>query len=154
MNKKVLLSVIAGLSISCTAFAYKTHTIGTGDTLWDLAAKNYGDPTLYTVLLEVNNISNPRTILNGTVIIIPDKSEMQEIAAEKDPSKRSSLIQNATGGKSGGSSNTSDNSNKTGSNSGKKSADNSVTEEDTSFLNMLNKKIEKDSVQSVDLTEE
>ena len=36
----------------------------------------------------MNNIDNPRTILNGTVIVIPDKDDMKAIANENDPDKK------------------------------------------------------------------
>ncbi|MDD3000211.1 MAG: LysM peptidoglycan-binding domain-containing protein [Candidatus Riflebacteria bacterium] len=98
MKKSVFL-LVAVIVLFAASLDAKTHTIKTGDTLWDLAATNYGDPTLYTVLLEVNGITNPRTILNGTVIVIPDKSTMKEIANETDKTKRKNLIKNASGNK-------------------------------------------------------
>lgn len=98
MKKIVSLLIVSGVILfSTTAFAAKTHTFREGDTLWELAAKHYGDPTLYPVLLEVNGIDNPRTIQNGKVIIIPDKDDMRRIANENDPEKKKELIASATG---------------------------------------------------------
>ncbi|MFZ5950499.1 MAG: LysM peptidoglycan-binding domain-containing protein [Candidatus Rifleibacteriota bacterium] len=97
MNKKLLV-ILVFLGFSSVLSAVTTHTFRSGDTLWDLAAKHYGDPTLYPVLLEVNGIDNPRTIQNGKVIIIPDKSSMQQIAKEKDPARKRELISQATSG--------------------------------------------------------
>lgn len=98
--KKAVLFVIVLLLVAVSADAATTHVFRAGDTLWELAAKHYGDPTLYPILLQVNNISNPRTIPNGVVIIIPDKSDMKAIANESDELKRQEMITRANGGKS------------------------------------------------------
>ncbi len=99
-SSAILTIALVGLMASAVAAA-TTHTIREGDTLWELAAKHYGDPTLYPILLEVNNIDNPRTILNGTVIVIPDKDDMKAIANENDPDKKKALIARAGGGGGG-----------------------------------------------------
>jgi LysM repeat protein len=92
------------VAITHPAAAVKTHTFGKGDTLWELAAKYYGDPTLYPVFMEVNNIDNPRTIPNGKVIIIPDKNDLENIANESDPSRKKEMIDKInSGGNSTGS---------------------------------------------------
>ena len=96
-SSAILTIALVGLMASAVAAA-TTHTIREGDTLWELAARHYGDPTLYPILLEVNNIDNPRTILNGTVIVIPDKDDMKAIANENDPDKKKALIARAGGG--------------------------------------------------------
>ncbi len=96
-SSTILTIALVGLMASAVAAA-TTHTIREGDTLWELAARHYGDPTLYPILLEVNNIDNPRTILNGTVIVIPDKDDMKAIANENDPDKKKALITRAGGG--------------------------------------------------------
>lgn len=101
MKKLVLPALFVMCTMLMPAMAATTHTIRTGDTLWDLAAKHYGDPTLYPILLEVNNIDNPRTILNGTVIVIPDKEDMKAIANESDPDKKRALVARAVGGNGG-----------------------------------------------------
>lgn len=102
MKKRLALLLLTGVFIGAGAsYAATTHTIQDGDTLWELAAKHYGDPTLYPLLLEVNNIDNPRTITNGTVIVIPDKDAMKEIANESDPDKKKALITKANGGSAG-----------------------------------------------------
>ncbi len=101
MKKIVMISLLFVLClVTHSASAGTTHKFGEGDTLWDLAAKYYGDPTLYPILLEVNGIDNPRTILNGTIIIIPNKEDMKEIANEKDADRRKALVAK-TGGKTG-----------------------------------------------------
>jgi putative chitinase len=80
-----------------------TYTMQKGDTLWELAAKNYGDPTLYPVFLEVNDITNVRSIPVGKEIIIPSLTEMQKISKELDPDKRKELIKNIKGDSGGNS---------------------------------------------------
>lgn len=98
MKKSVSFLIVIGLFLFAgSGFAATTHTIKSGDTLWELAAKHYGDPTLYPILLEVNGIDNPRTIANGKVVIIPDKADMKKIANESDPDKKKSMIARVTG---------------------------------------------------------
>ncbi|GAB4282117.1 MAG: hypothetical protein Kow0029_27530 [Candidatus Rifleibacteriota bacterium] len=146
MNKKLFVFAMVCVAIisAGSAFAVTTHIMEPGDTLWELAAKHYGDPTLYPVLLEVNGIDNPRTIPNGRVIIIPDKSAMQKIAKESDPAKKRALINQAkgsTGKTSIVSPVDSGNSGVTGNtNSGADSASRggeAVDPDDTSFTNIL-----------------
>ena len=93
MKIKILLVVVLLFGIVGAAVATETHVMQKGDTLWDLAAKYYGDPSLYPLLLQVNRIDNPRTIANGRTIIIPDKSEMSKIALEKDITRKESMIE-------------------------------------------------------------
>ena len=108
--RKVTLALFLVMAFSGLVSAATTHTVKRGDTLWDMAGKYYGDPTLYTIIAEVNGVTNPRTILDGTVLIIPNKSDMEAIAAEKDSKKREQLVQQA-GGKSSGSNNNNNNNN-------------------------------------------
>ena len=42
-----------------------------GDTLWDLASKNLGNPLRYRELQDLNRISDPRRIAAGTILAIP-----------------------------------------------------------------------------------
>ena len=93
-QRSVLFFLILGIVIVASPMveAAKTYTMKKGDTLWDLAAKNYGDPTLYPVFLEVNNIDNPRTIPTGKQIIIPGFDEIKKVANEIDPRRRKELI--------------------------------------------------------------
>jgi len=102
MKKIVLLSLLFVICLmNHSLSAATTHKFGEGDTLWDLAAKYYGDPTLYPILLEVNGIDNPRTILNGTIIIIPNKDDMKAIANETDNDRKKALLVKV-GAKTGG----------------------------------------------------
>lgn len=100
--------VVAGLLMAVApGFAAQTYTMKSGDTLWELAQRFYGDPTLYPVFLEVNRISNPRTIPTGKVLTIPNLNDMKKIANETDPAKRKALINSAQGGSSSTSGSTS-----------------------------------------------
>ncbi|MBL9135545.1 MAG: LysM peptidoglycan-binding domain-containing protein [Verrucomicrobiales bacterium] len=49
----------------------KTHQLKRGETLWHLANEAYGDPALWRVIAEANEIDKPRAILPGTTLVIP-----------------------------------------------------------------------------------
>ncbi len=139
MKKITLFLLIAMfLVVSQQAQAVTTHTFTTGDTLWELAARHYGDPTLYPVFMAVNNIDNPRTIPNGKVIIIPDKKDLENIANESDPDRRQELINQVAGGQS--SSSQSDSADDANNSAGPDSVSRGgvkVNPNDTSFSNIL-----------------
>ncbi|MBP7633577.1 LysM peptidoglycan-binding domain-containing protein [Candidatus Ozemobacteraceae bacterium] len=88
----LMLVLFASLAATSPALGDTTYTMKEGDTLWELSAKYYNDPTLYPVFLEVNNIDNPRMIPVGREIIIPSFDDMKKVAQEVDPAKRKSLI--------------------------------------------------------------
>lgn len=94
-----VLFLLPLLLLSAAADA-RTYVMKPGDTLWDLANTYYGDPTVYPVFLELNNIDNPRTIPVGKEIIVPGYDEIRKIAAEMDPNKRKDLLEKARGGDS------------------------------------------------------
>ncbi len=50
----------------------RTHTVRSGDTLWDLAVEYYGDGRKYTKIAQANNIPNPNLINIGMELTIPD----------------------------------------------------------------------------------
>lgn len=56
-----------------TAPTVSEHTVKSGDTLWALAAKYYGDGSQYTKIYEANKdkISDPNLIYPGQVFTIP-----------------------------------------------------------------------------------
>ncbi len=148
--KKITLAFLFLVSFTSLVSAASTHTVKSGDTLWAMAQKYYGDPTLYTIIAEVNGVTNPRTIHNGTVLVIPNKSDMQAIQNENDSAKRKQLIEQA-GGKTSESSN--DNTNK---NQNPTSNNNNVTTkyeapkpEDTSFESVINKDINPKTIKTV-----
>ena len=49
----------------------KYHTVHQGDSLWSLAAQEYGDAGQWRVIAEANGLSNPRALRNGEMLVIP-----------------------------------------------------------------------------------
>lgn len=49
----------------------KTHQVTQGDTLWDIAGAEYGDPQQWRRIADANGIENPRTLQAGQVLTIP-----------------------------------------------------------------------------------
>jgi len=49
----------------------KHRVIKQGDNLWLIADREYGDPGLWRIIAEANNINNPRILITGKEIIIP-----------------------------------------------------------------------------------
>lgn len=49
----------------------KTHTVSLGETLQGIAARQYGDPSLWRLIAEANDIDDPRTLAPGLVLSIP-----------------------------------------------------------------------------------
>ncbi len=55
----------------CSADVEKHYNVRLGDTLQAIAAKQYGDPTLWRVIAEANDIDDPRILPPGSVLTIP-----------------------------------------------------------------------------------
>ena len=49
----------------------KTRTVKEGDSLWFIAAKEYGDPALWKHIADANKIENPRVLKPGMDLCIP-----------------------------------------------------------------------------------
>jgi nucleoid-associated protein YgaU len=49
----------------------KNYTVQTGDTLFGIAEREYGDGELYPVIAEMNNLANPDLILVGQELLVP-----------------------------------------------------------------------------------
>ena len=49
----------------------KYHTVRQGDSLWSLAAEEYGDPGQWRVIAEANGLSNPRRLRSGEILVVP-----------------------------------------------------------------------------------
>lgn len=51
----------------------KSWVVKEGQHLWDIAAKEYGDPADWRLIADANNIRNPRHLTPGDALIIPNK---------------------------------------------------------------------------------
>lgn len=49
----------------------KTHTVRYGDTISNIAYKEYNDPAMWRPIAEANNIDNPRSLEVGQKLVIP-----------------------------------------------------------------------------------
>jgi nucleoid-associated protein YgaU len=49
----------------------KKYTIVVGDTLWDIAVREYKDGTRWTEIAKANALVNPDKIYAGTIILLP-----------------------------------------------------------------------------------
>ncbi len=49
----------------------KYHTVRQGDSLWSLAAEEYGDPGQWRAIAAANGIANPRRLRNGEMLVVP-----------------------------------------------------------------------------------
>lgn len=65
-----------GRTAAVSVKASTGYTVKSGDTLWGICRKYYGDGTLYTKLAAYNSIKNANLIRVGQKITIPDKSRL------------------------------------------------------------------------------
>ena len=49
----------------------KYHTVRQGESLWSLAAAEYGDAGKWRVIAEANGIANPRRLISGETLVVP-----------------------------------------------------------------------------------
>jgi nucleoid-associated protein YgaU len=49
----------------------QTYTVVSGDTLWAIAERVYGDGSKYQVIADASGVSNPDLIHPGQVLTIP-----------------------------------------------------------------------------------
>ncbi len=49
----------------------KYHTVRQGDSLWSLAAEEYGDAGQWRTIAAANGLSNPRRLRNGETLVVP-----------------------------------------------------------------------------------
>ncbi|OBF30453.1 LysM peptidoglycan-binding domain-containing protein [Mycobacterium sp. ACS4331] len=66
----------------------QTYVVKSGDTLWDIAQRFYGDPNRYRLIAAANHLSNPHAITPGQKLTIPGieppPAGSRLIAAEDD----------------------------------------------------------------------
>jgi hypothetical protein len=60
--------------------ARRTRTTVSGDTLQSIAYREYGKPTMWRALAEVNGIEDPTRIPVGTTLLIPPVAEAAEVS--------------------------------------------------------------------------
>ncbi len=58
--------------------AQRTVTVQGGETLSGIAARELGNASLYPLIVEANNISNPNLIRTGQVLVIPTQEQQQQ----------------------------------------------------------------------------
>jgi nucleoid-associated protein YgaU len=63
---------IMGLKLM-SADLTKTWVVKKGDSLWSIAAKEYGDPGDWRLIAQANRIANPRRLEPGQELVIPVK---------------------------------------------------------------------------------
>lgn len=70
---KVTVPVIYGPRIVSGYIGYREHTVVSGDTLWAIAADQYGDGSLFPRIVRANpaTITDPDVIVPGQVLRIP-----------------------------------------------------------------------------------
>ncbi len=58
----------------------RTHTVVQGDTLASIAFKEYQDPNKWRALAEANKIDDPMRLKEGTVLIVPERREAENLS--------------------------------------------------------------------------
>jgi len=58
--------------LSTSTQVEKTYTVVTGDYLWKIALKEYGDGYAWTKIANANNLKNPDLIYPGTILKLPN----------------------------------------------------------------------------------
>jgi nucleoid-associated protein YgaU len=62
--------------------SHRTHQMIAGDSLPSVAQAEYGDPGLWRVLAEANDIDDPMRVAPGTTLLVPHPSEVAEQTEE------------------------------------------------------------------------
>ena len=84
----------------------KTYTVKSGDCLWTIAKKYYGNGALYMAIYNANKdkLSNPNLIHPGQVLTIPDIESANLSAAKSSATRKSTTHTSSSGVKHGGAS--------------------------------------------------
>jgi nucleoid-associated protein YgaU len=75
----------------------KNYTVQPGDTLFGIAAREYGDGELYPVIARMNNIVNPDVILVGQELLVPYVTYRHVWTTDDTPAARSQITQHYYG---------------------------------------------------------
>ncbi len=59
----------------------KEYTVVEGDTIWEIAARAYGDPGLWRPIADANDIDDPRSVPAGLTLLIPALEKRSRPAA-------------------------------------------------------------------------
>ena len=81
----------------------QSYTVKSGDCLWNIAKKYYGDGSKYTAIYEANKdkISNPNLIYPGQVLTIPNASTAKSASASGSSSSGSKATTSKPSGSGG-----------------------------------------------------
>lgn len=84
----------------------KTYTVKSGDCLWTIAKRYYGNGALYMAIYNANKdkLSNPNLIHPGQVLTIPDIESANLSAAKSSATRKSTTHTSSSGVKHGGAS--------------------------------------------------
>jgi nucleoid-associated protein YgaU len=58
----------------------RTRTVVEGDTLASIAFQEYKDPNKWRALAEANQIDDPMRVKEGTVLMVPDRREAENLS--------------------------------------------------------------------------
>jgi len=74
------LPVAAGLQnpTSGTKIVHRTRTVAAGDTLASISYQEYGTPTYWRALAEMNAIDDPMAVHTGTRLLVPPPDEARD----------------------------------------------------------------------------
>jgi nucleoid-associated protein YgaU len=75
----------------------KNYTVQPGDTLFGIAAREYGDGELYPVIARMNNLANPDLILVGQELLVPYVTFRHLWTTDDTPSARAQITQHYYG---------------------------------------------------------
>ena len=58
------------------AFRRRVHTVVAGDSLPSIAWREYGDPTVWRIVAQANDIDDPLRLRAGTTLLLPAADEI------------------------------------------------------------------------------
>ena len=59
------------IAAAATTLEKHTYTVVRGDTLWDIAVKEYSDGYKWSTIAQANSLTNPDLIFSGNVLVLP-----------------------------------------------------------------------------------